>query len=84
MVTLVKSRLPISTSTYPPYSLSGLAEITLITPLTAFLPNKVPCGPLSTSILAGSKNPISPKDEVFTLCPFTDVTMAPTTAGPTP
>ena len=36
-------------STNPPNSCSGSLEVILITPADAFLPNKVDCGPASTS-----------------------------------
>ena len=71
-------------SNLPPYSAVGLAEIKLIAPTTAFLPNNVPCGPLSTSIRSTSRKPISAKAPAPESCPFVATTTAPTTAAPTP
>ena len=69
---------------YPPASSFGLVVTKLMTPPTAFLPYKVPCGPFKTSNLSISKKPISESVLLPMLCPLDEVTNELTVAAPTP
>ena len=84
MFTLSELKLPIVTSTFPSNSPVGLAVTRFTKPWTAFLPDNVPWGPLSTSILSRSWNPVSVNADDPTAWPLIDVTNDATTAAPTP
>ena len=71
-------------STEPPASAVGLAVTKLITPVVAFLPFKVPWGPLSTSIRSKSNIPMSLNTLSFVLWPLDAVTTEDVLAAPTP